>query len=98
MLFTTAAAVIVRGKFVKIENLHLKEVNEKNNWSSDSIPQLNRTASNAKSRGAVHPYDVVGGAVKKVVGKAKFLQSVNGNYSVRISKTKHSPEDNKHGQ
>lgn len=67
-LLLAAAVLIVQGKFVKIENLHLKEVNEdrmSDNWDSDS----NRTTVLR-----AHRYD------SPVDKEATLLQSVNGNY------------------
>lgn len=78
-------ALIVHGKFVKIENLHLKEVNEegiKHNWNSDSMI---RNKSTTMPRGTA----LGGGAAQSFLyhtddapltsGKAKLLHSVNGN-------------------
>lgn len=70
---------IVRGKFVKIENLHLKEDNEdgknQNHWNNDlssssSSQLVTSTLGNRTS--ALRGFRGDGGA-------AKLLQSVNGN-------------------
>lgn len=85
LLFLTVA-LIVHGKFVKIENLHLKEVNEegiKHNWNTDSMI---RNKSTVMPRGTAlgggggvqsFRYDAAGAPTTS--GQAKLLQSVNGN-------------------
>lgn len=78
-LLLTAAALIVRGKFVKIENLHLKGANEedkKNSATSQRLTAVNRTAT--VLHGGYRGY--AGAMMPRApsVGQAKLLQSING--------------------
>lgn len=74
---------IVRGKFVKIENLHLNEVNEdtKNNWDTGDVPlQLQKATMPSTNRTTMLRGYRFGGAGGSAAGDgAKLLQSVNGN-------------------
>lgn len=85
LLLLTATALVVHGKFVKIQNLHLKNVHEEakggaggtSDWNSDpAIGNRTTMLRGVLSGGGGYTYD---GDVAAAVGKAKLLHSVHGN-------------------
>lgn len=74
---------IVRGKFVKIENLHLKEVNEDgknlNHWNNDLSSSSSSSQLVTSSLGDGNRTNALRGIRTGGGNGAKLLQSVNGN-------------------